>query len=70
MKELMMKLPQGPDESYLGRKKKVQLANLEKAYTCLAKSHGELSISYSKMKKKKKSCDKFFTRMWKGVKGL
>ncbi|KAH0636167.1 hypothetical protein KY290_036592 [Solanum tuberosum] len=55
MKELMMKLPQGPDES-LSRP----------AYTCLTKPHGELSISYSKMKKKEKSCEKFFTRMWKG----
>ncbi|KAK6782255.1 hypothetical protein RDI58_020051 [Solanum bulbocastanum] len=52
------------------RKHKAQLANLEKAYADLAKSHGELSISHSKMKKREKSREKFFTRMWKRVKGL
>ncbi|KAG5591041.1 hypothetical protein H5410_041555 [Solanum commersonii] len=52
------------------KKQKAQLANLEKAYADLAKSHGELSISHSKMKKREKSREKFFTRMWKGVKGL
>ncbi|KAG5585905.1 hypothetical protein H5410_046339, partial [Solanum commersonii] len=52
------------------RKKKPQLVNLEKAYACLAKSHGELSISHGKMKKQEKSRDKFFTRMWNGVKCL
>ncbi|KAH0665270.1 hypothetical protein KY290_027542 [Solanum tuberosum] len=76
-----MKLPQGSAESKYGLVSyvpqsefdiylKVQLANLEKAYAGLAKSHVELSISYNKMKKQEKSINKFFTRMWKGVKGL
>ncbi|KAG5590229.1 hypothetical protein H5410_040743 [Solanum commersonii] len=50
------------------RKQKSQLLNLEKAYAGLAKSQGELSISHSKMKKREKSKDKFFIRMWKGDK--
>ncbi|KAH0745716.1 hypothetical protein KY285_007373 [Solanum tuberosum] len=59
-------------DAYLSnqRKKKAQLANLEKAYTSLAKSHRELSVSHSKMKNHDKSRDKFFTWMWTGVKGL
>ncbi|KAG5590579.1 hypothetical protein H5410_041093 [Solanum commersonii] len=51
-------------------KPKFQLANVEKAYAGLAKSHGELSILHNKMKKWEKSRDKLFTRMWKRVKGL
>ncbi|KAH0644970.1 hypothetical protein KY284_032854 [Solanum tuberosum] len=66
VKDIVTKLPQGSDQ----RKQKARLANLEKAYADLAKSHGELSISHSKMKKWEKSKEKFFTRMWKGVKGL
>ncbi|KAH0776349.1 hypothetical protein KY290_007760 [Solanum tuberosum] len=52
------------------KKQKLQLDNLEKACTGLANSHGELSLSYSKMKKHEKSRDNFITRMWKGFKGL
>ncbi|KAH0722620.1 hypothetical protein KY290_005270 [Solanum tuberosum] len=52
------------------RKQKAQLANLDKAYASLTKEHDELSISHSKIKKWEKSRDKFFTRMWKGVKVL
>ncbi|KAH0642060.1 hypothetical protein KY290_035212 [Solanum tuberosum] len=52
------------------RKQKAQLINLEKAYAGLAKSHGALSIIHSKMKKREKSRDKFFTQMWKRVKCL
>uniref|UniRef100_M1DX14 Uncharacterized protein n=1 Tax=Solanum tuberosum TaxID=4113 RepID=M1DX14_SOLTU len=78
VKELVAKQSQGPGESSVGTKSYVpqsefdasQFANLEKAYASLAQSHGELSISHSKIKKREKSRDKFFTRMWKGVKGL
>ncbi|KAH0642234.1 hypothetical protein KY290_033830 [Solanum tuberosum] len=65
-------VPQSEFDAYFKdqRKQKARLANLEKAYADLAKSHGELSISHSKMKKWEKSREKFFTRMWKGVKGL
>ncbi|KAG5576965.1 hypothetical protein H5410_057099, partial [Solanum commersonii] len=49
---------------------KCVLPNLEKPYARLSKSHGELSISLSRMKKQEKSRDKFFTQMWKCVKGL
>ncbi|KAH0746080.1 hypothetical protein KY285_007737 [Solanum tuberosum] len=59
-------------DAYLSnqKKQKAQLANLEKAYTGLAKSHCELSVSHSKMKNHDKSRHKFFTWMWTGVKGL
>ncbi|KAH0709288.1 hypothetical protein KY284_010715 [Solanum tuberosum] len=78
VKELVAKQSQGPGESSVGTKSYVpqsefdasQFANLEKAYASLAQSHGESSISHSKIKKREKSRDKFFTRMWKGVKGL
>lgn len=52
------------------RKQKAQVDKLEKAYVGLAKSQGELSLSHRNMKKQEKMQDKFFTRMWKGVKGL
>ncbi|KAK6773809.1 hypothetical protein RDI58_029048 [Solanum bulbocastanum] len=65
-------VPQSEFDAYLSDqgKQKYQLANLEKAYASLANSHGELSMSYGKMNKQEKSRYKFFTRMWKGVKGL
>ncbi|KAG5571663.1 hypothetical protein H5410_061429 [Solanum commersonii] len=65
-------VPQSEFDAYLKdqRKQKSQLTNLEKAYTSLAKSHGDLSISHSKIKKREKSRDKVFTQMWKGVKVL
>ncbi|KAL3330165.1 hypothetical protein AABB24_034161 [Solanum stoloniferum] len=69
---LVSYVPQSEFDAYFKdqRKQKAQLANLEKAYADLAKSHGELRISHSKMRKREKSREKFFTRMWKGVKGL
>ncbi|KAH0773514.1 hypothetical protein KY290_010651 [Solanum tuberosum] len=65
-------VPQSKFDAYLKdqRKQKSQLTNLEKAYTSLAKSHGDLTISHSKIKKREKSRDKVFTQMWKGVKVL
>ncbi|KAK6782111.1 hypothetical protein RDI58_019907 [Solanum bulbocastanum] len=62
VKEIMTRLPQRLDESSSGPR--------SYAYVDFAKSHGELSISHNKMKKLEKSKDKFFTRMWKWVKGL
>ncbi|KAH0706094.1 hypothetical protein KY285_012248 [Solanum tuberosum] len=66
VKELVAKQSQGPGESSVGTKSYVpqsefdasQFANLEKAYASLAQSHGELSISHSKIKKREKSRDK------------
>ncbi|KAG5610028.1 hypothetical protein H5410_021309 [Solanum commersonii] len=52
------------------RNQKAQFASFKNSYARLAKSHGELSISNGKMKKQEKSRHKFFTRIWKGVKGL
>ncbi|KAH0642104.1 hypothetical protein KY290_033705 [Solanum tuberosum] len=66
MKDIVTKLPQRLDQ----RNRKAQLANLEKAYVGLEKSHGKLSISHRKIKKREKSRDKFFTQIWKEVKGL
>ncbi|KAH0639421.1 hypothetical protein KY290_036688 [Solanum tuberosum] len=65
-------LPQREFDASLSdqRKQKPQLVNLEKAYASLVELHGELSISHGKMKKQEKNQDKFFTRMWNGVKCL
>ncbi|KAH0679073.1 hypothetical protein KY284_020158 [Solanum tuberosum] len=49
---------------------KAHLSGLEKAYTDLAKSHGNFSRFHEKMKKREKKRDKMFTLIWKGVKGL
>lgn len=43
---------------------------LEKLYTNLARLNQELSESYEKITKKKNKTYKFFTQVWKGVKGL
>ena len=40
------------------------------AYTISEESHDKLSISHVKIKKQVKSRDKFFTLIWKEVKGL
>lgn len=65
-------IPQKTLDVYLEdhRKKKAQLSCLDKAYANMVKSHSELSRSHDKMKKREDKKDKFFTRMWKGVKGL
>lgn len=59
------------------KKKGDHLKALEKAYRELTKKHGELSTSHgilekshTRMVKREKKRDKFFTRMWKGVKGI
>nr|XP_033515315.1 uncharacterized protein LOC117279819 [Nicotiana tomentosiformis] len=66
-------------QKYLDDQKKqgYHLKKLEKAYTDLATVHGTLSTSHAKlenahtrMKKKEKKRDKFFSHVWKGVKGI
>lgn len=46
------------------------IKRLEMAYSSLAESHRGLRDSHKKMKKRKNKRDKFFTKIWKGVRGL
>ncbi|KAF3628034.1 hypothetical protein FXO38_28453 [Capsicum annuum] len=52
------------------KKQEATVARLERAYSLLAKSHRDLKESYDNMKNTEKKRDKFFTKIWKRVKGL
>lgn len=51
------------------KKQGVTIVRIEWAYLELAESHRELRSSYEMIKKREKRKDKFFSKMWKGVKG-
>lgn len=47
----------------------VIISRIEREYSFLEQSHQSLRESYDKMRRREKKKDKFFTCMWKGVKG-
>lgn len=46
------------------------ISRIKQSYSALEWSHRDLRDSHNKMKRRGKKRDKFFTRMWEGVKGL
>lgn len=43
---------------------------MERSYTALAKAHRDLNDLHEKVVKREKKRDRFFMKLWKGVKGI
>lgn len=52
------------------KKQKTTIDQLEEAYSSFVASHQDLRRAHEKIITRDKKRDKFFTKMWKGVKGL